>query len=65
MKKKGKEKVIEISDNNLMDIINVMKKNDDYLPYCNYKYHQGIIRAKREAERCYNVGCKHFIKFFL
>lgn len=62
--KRLESKVIPISDRNLVEIISILERTKDYIPYCNSKCHEGVIRKEETEKVCIQRGCKHYEKYY-
>jgi len=40
-------------------------KIGEYIPFCEYKFHRGVLKRKYAKNVCEYRGCKHYSKVYL
>lgn len=65
MGNKLESKVIPITERNILKIVDIMDRTKNYIPYCNFKCHEGVILKEYTEKLCIRRGCTHYVKYYI
>lgn len=65
MENKLENKIIPLTQRNMLKVVDILDRTKNYIPYCSYRLHEGVIRKEYTEKLCVQRGCTHYVKYYI